>query len=55
MMIADGSWIAVSLKTGKAVHEFKNPDLKKKLNKAKYKAVDILPYLQGLNRNRHKT
>ena len=49
-MKTDGSWVAVSLTTGKAVAEFKNPALKKKLNTEKYKEVDILEYLQSLNR-----
>jgi hypothetical protein len=53
-MRTDKSWVAVSLKTGKSVGEFKNPELKKKLNLEKYKAVDILEYLQDLNVEKEK-
>lgn len=44
------NWVAVNKATGKAVAEFRNPLLKQRLNTKKYKAVDILDYLQGLNR-----
>lgn len=50
-MLTDESWVAVDLKTGKAVAEFKNPELKRNLNTEKYRAVDILEYLQSLNFN----
>ena len=48
--MAKGGWVAVDKETGAPVGEFFNHDLKARLNTQKYRAVDILEYLQQLNK-----
>lgn len=47
----EGSWVVVDRQTGEAVAElFRDSVAVHRLNFAKYAAVPILAYLQGLNR-----
>ena len=49
-MLTNENWVAIEIKTGKAIGEFTDPKLKENLNTDKYTAVPILEHLQSLTK-----